>query len=278
MSRPIDLHAILRETREGDIVFRNGCGGHVHISVITSLYPEDKALGQARINVLHAAQEWKEVSSLSLKDWYWTWIPFNGKSLDDSSKWKNFQTDFGKEKIIYPPQRQAEKMAAVIRSAEELCAAFEEREPVIERNLHPLIEKARTVLKRVSPWAVTKLADEYSALGFKYANGDGVAQDYKKSVLWYRKAAEQGNTAAQNNLGVFYENGQGVSKNQVAAYALYHRANENQPTESRGNNCRSAAEKLTPAEIKAGVGLSQAMADPAQMLKALDQYLSSQQP
>jgi TPR repeat protein len=32
---------------------------------------------------------------------------------------------------------------------------------------------------------------EYN-LGFMYANGKGVSQDYTEAVKWYRKAAEQG--------------------------------------------------------------------------------------
>ena len=47
-------------------------------------------------------------------------------------------------------------------------------------------------------------------LGVMYANGEGVIQDYKQSVNWYRKAAEQGDADAQFNLGVLYSKGQGV--------------------------------------------------------------------
>ena len=39
-------------------------------------------------------------------------------------------------------------------------------------------------------------------LGNMYCNGDGVEQDYTEAVVWYRKAAEQGNAGAQFNLGV----------------------------------------------------------------------------
>ena len=36
-------------------------------------------------------------------------------------------------------------------------------------------------------------ADAQFLLGFMYAYGKGVAQDFAKAVKWYRKAAEQGN-------------------------------------------------------------------------------------
>ena len=42
-------------------------------------------------------------------------------------------------------------------------------------------------------------------LGVMYDNGDGVPQDYKEAVKWYRLAAEQGDASAQYNLGLMYE-------------------------------------------------------------------------
>ena len=42
-------------------------------------------------------------------------------------------------------------------------------------------------------------------LGVMYDNGEGVPQDYKEAVKWYRLAAEQGNANAQTNLGNMYE-------------------------------------------------------------------------
>ena len=38
-------------------------------------------------------------------------------------------------------------------------------------------------------------------LGYLYANGRGVEQNYAKAVKWYTLAAKQGNMIAQNNLG-----------------------------------------------------------------------------
>ena len=43
-----------------------------------------------------------------------------------------------------------------------------------------------------------------------YHNGQGVAQDFKAALVWYRKAADQGHAEAQFNLGAMYANGQGV--------------------------------------------------------------------
>ena len=44
-----------------------------------------------------------------------------------------------------------------------------------------------------------------SNLGNAYYTGEGVPQDYVQAAYWYRKAAEQGVALAQNNLGVCYD-------------------------------------------------------------------------
>ena len=63
-------------------------------------------------------------------------------------------------------------------------------------------------------------------LGSCYYHGQGVAQDYSEAVKWYRKAAEQGNSYAQYNLGICYHNGQGVQRNYSAAVKWYRKAAE----------------------------------------------------
>ena len=52
-------------------------------------------------------------------------------------------------------------------------------------------------------------------LGSMYDDGRGVVQDYKEAVKWYRKAAEQGDAGAQYNLGVMYLHGTGVIEDYV---------------------------------------------------------------
>ena len=47
-------------------------------------------------------------------------------------------------------------------------------------------------------------AEEQFQMGYKYYNGNGVEQSYKKAIEWYTKAAEQGYAAAQHNLGLSY--------------------------------------------------------------------------
>ena len=59
-------------------------------------------------------------------------------------------------------------------------------------------------------------------LGVMYANGEGVIQDYKQAVKWFRLSAEQGNASAQYNLGVMYAQGKGVPKDYVMAHMYWN--------------------------------------------------------
>ena len=72
----------------------------------------------------------------------------------------------------------------------------------------------------------TFAADEGNAaaqynLGVIYENGSGVAQQYKTAVQWYTLAADQGYVEAQYNLGVIYENGSGVAQEYDTALRWY---------------------------------------------------------
>jgi hypothetical protein len=49
-----------------------------------------------------------------------------------------------------------------------------------------------------------------SVLGAMYRDGQGVIQDYEESAKWFRLAAEKGDADAQYELGVAYEEGKGV--------------------------------------------------------------------
>ena len=59
-----------------------------------------------------------------------------------------------------------------------------------------------------------------------YDEGRGVARDPAKAAEWWRKAAEQGDAAAQLNLGVMYASGIGVSQNHSQAVHWWRQAAE----------------------------------------------------
>ena len=60
-----------------------------------------------------------------------------------------------------------------------------------------------------------------------YDNGQGVPEDDKEAVKWYRLAAEQGYAKAQDNLGIMYATGEGVPKDNVIAYVWLNLARAN---------------------------------------------------
>jgi TPR repeat protein len=61
-------------------------------------------------------------------------------------------------------------------------------------------------------------------LGALYEAGAGVPADYGQAAMWYRKAAEQGHATAQDNLGILYADGHGVPQDYQQALAWYRKA------------------------------------------------------
>ena len=82
-----------------------------------------------------------------------------------------------------------------------------------------------------------------------YRDGQGVPQDYKTAVKWYRLAAEQGNARAQYNLGAMYDNGKGVPQDYVRAsmwYNIVAISGDKEAVKQRD----SVAKKMTPSQIE----------------------------
>ena len=67
-------------------------------------------------------------------------------------------------------------------------------------------------------------ANAQTYLGYMYANGIGVPQNFMVAAGWYRCASQQGIARAQYMLGLMYDKGQGVPQDYVAAYALLNLA------------------------------------------------------
>ena len=64
-------------------------------------------------------------------------------------------------------------------------------------------------------------------LALMYLDGQGVTQDDKQAVYWFRKAAAQGLAIAQNNLCLVYLNGKGVTQDYKQAYMWLYLARHN---------------------------------------------------
>ena len=67
-------------------------------------------------------------------------------------------------------------------------------------------------------------SDAQKNLGDLYRRGEGVRQDAQEAVSWYQKAATQGHSRAQLNLGVMYRNGWGVERDYHKAAVWFRKA------------------------------------------------------
>jgi TPR repeat protein len=85
-------------------------------------------------------------------------------------------------------------------------------------------------------------------LGFMYDKGQGVAQDYKEAVRWYKLAAAQGNAKAQTNLGISYAKGEGVAQDYVTAHMWLNLAAVVGDA-SAVKNRDITARKMTPQQV-----------------------------
>jgi hypothetical protein len=69
-------------------------------------------------------------------------------------------------------------------------------------------------------------AQAQSALGAVYAVGQGVKQDFKEAMKWWRKAAEQEDVKWQAGLGMMYYKGKGVKQDDKEAGKWFHKSAE----------------------------------------------------
>jgi TPR repeat protein len=100
-------------------------------------------------------------------------------------------------------------------------------------------------------------------LGLMYTTPTGVAQNYAEAMKWFSKAAEQGHVAAQGLLGDAYRSGQGVPKDYAQAAAWYLKAAE---------QGASAAQTALGFIYRDGQGVPQNYAEAAKWFrKAADQ-------
>ena len=92
-----------------------------------------------------------------------------------------------------------------------------------------------TVLQEWRPLAEQGNAAAQFNLGLMYYNGKGVPQDYAEAVKWWRLAAEQGDAIAQNNLGIMYRNGEGVLQDYSESAKWYRLAAKQGKTNAQYN-------------------------------------------
>ncbi len=98
-----------------------------------------------------------------------------------------------------------------------------------------VIEDDREAVKWYRLAAEQGYAPAQARLGFMYANGEGVIEDDKEAFKWYRLAAQQGLAPAQYNLAVMYANGEGVIEDSKEAVKWFRLAAEQGHAEAQHN-------------------------------------------
>ena len=91
-------------------------------------------------------------------------------------------------------------------------------------------------------------------MGLYYASGTGVKPDKTEGARWLRRAADQGLTEAQFNLGICYAQGEGVSRDAVVAAEWYRKAADQglPQAEAELGNCYLEGQGV-PKDIPEGI-------------------------
>src|SRR5256885_5484533 len=82
-----------------------------------------------------------------------------------------------------------------------------------------------------------------------YAEGGVVDRDMAQAAHWLEKAAEQGNAAAQSNLGVLYANGQGVPASDEKAARWLERAAQQGDALAQSRSEEHTSELQSPCNL-----------------------------
>ncbi len=94
-----------------------------------------------------------------------------------------------------------------------------------------LVGRGLIAVQKNKQQGLSKDKDELNAktqyqLGVKHYNGDGVPQDYKEAVKWFRLAADKGDADGQRGLGIMYYYGQIVAQDDEQAVYWFRKAAE----------------------------------------------------
>jgi TPR repeat protein len=104
-------------------------------------------------------------------------------------------------------------------------------------------------LKEIAPLARAGNAAAQYVIGAMYYTGNGVPQDQKMAVSWFRKAAQQDHPDAQYALGLMYRyHVAGLPEDAVIAYMLWNLAAAN-GHRNAGEQGAELARRMTEKQI-----------------------------
>ena len=117
-------------------------------------------------------------------------------------------------------------------------------------------------------------AGAQTRLGWLFARGEGVAEDDSQAVCWFRVAAERGDAGAQLSLGWMYAAGEGVPKDAVQAYAWYNlaAAQGQHGVSEEASEEKASLNWLNRDQIAAAQRLSRELAAEIAAVKSRDQF------
>ncbi len=127
---------------------------------------------------------------------------------------------FSSRRRAWRNARRALVAAAFLLGSSSLAAADGFREASAAYAAHDYMRASRIF----SDLAVRGDARAQTFLGFMFANGQGVPQNFVVAAGWYRCAIRQSFPTAEYLLGLQYDKGQGVPQDYVIAYALLNLA------------------------------------------------------
>lgn len=104
-----------------------------------------------------------------------------------------------------------------------LGASSQTYRPFSPNPSEPLIDRVNP-MDRVPASPLSDAVQHELKLAGDYMAGRGVAKDAATAAHWYRTAADQGDPAAQNQLGFLYLTGVGVQPNDAEAFKWFARA------------------------------------------------------
>ncbi|WP_435938651.1 tetratricopeptide repeat protein [Moraxella bovoculi] len=112
-------------------------------------------------------------------------------------------------------------LGASLSLASPAMASDAELAQAISHYINQNYDQAFNIFKKLAEQGDAAAQNE---LSYMYDNGQGVHQDYHQAASWYKKAAEQRYAKAQYNLGSMYADGKGVRQDYAQAVAWYKKA------------------------------------------------------